>query len=261
MESAANAAFSLNRKLPPQSIPANIAGILTLIEEEDTQDEVAQRIDQPLEYGDDTETNLKFLKCEYNRDGDSWRSPFSNQYFPPLDAEVEDAYFPSGQLLELEKGTNKVLSEYTSLYFGDADASAYYFETTDTGFGACFLIKSHIQMAKGVESSQWDSIHTFTVEEAGGQHTYTLVSTIFLHLAFSGDHFGKAKIAGTSTKKTEKSYPSATENKQHLERMGGQMEQNESWLRNEMDNLYVNKTKQIINSARLTEHYKNNKLL
>lgn len=30
----------------------------------------------------DTVTGRDFLKCEYNRDGDSYRSPWSNKYFP-----------------------------------------------------------------------------------------------------------------------------------------------------------------------------------
>jgi len=78
MESASNTALSLNRKLPPSQIPANLAAILTLVLSEDDQDEIAQRIDQPLELVSDTAEGLDFLKCEYNRDGDSWRSPFSN---------------------------------------------------------------------------------------------------------------------------------------------------------------------------------------
>ena len=30
----------------------------------------------------DTVANKEFLKCEYNRDGDSYRSPWTNKYFP-----------------------------------------------------------------------------------------------------------------------------------------------------------------------------------
>ena len=98
---------------------------------------------------------------------------------PALSADVEDAFFPTGNLRDLEIASNKKLREYTNLYFSDAHSNAYFFETTDTGFGACFLIKS-----LGMDGATWDSIHSFTVEEEGDKHSYTLVSTIFLLLAF-----------------------------------------------------------------------------
>jgi capping protein beta len=40
----------------------------------------------------------EFLKHEYNRDGDSYRSPWSNTYFP----ECQATFFPSAPLLALE---------------------------------------------------------------------------------------------------------------------------------------------------------------
>ena len=39
----------------------------------------------------DEKVGKSFLKHEYNRDGDSYRSPFSNQYYPPADC----TFFPS----------------------------------------------------------------------------------------------------------------------------------------------------------------------
>jgi len=96
---------------------------------------------------------MQFLKCEYNWDGDSWRSPYSNQYFPPLDEGVDDAFFPDGDLLALERTTNERLREYVHLYFGDAQANAYYFETTDTGFGSVWLIKNERNGMSGCDIS------------------------------------------------------------------------------------------------------------
>ena len=56
----------------------------------------------------------------------------------------------------------------------------YFFETGDSGFGASFLIKNLLEQTKGVETSVWDSIHSFTVNEEGSSASYTLVSTVFL---------------------------------------------------------------------------------
>jgi len=32
----------------------------------------------------DDKENKEFLKCEYNKDNESYRSPWSNQYYPPI---------------------------------------------------------------------------------------------------------------------------------------------------------------------------------
>ena len=90
--------------MPGSQIFQNVENILAIVDDEDEQDEISQKIDQPLEVLDDN--GVPFLKCEYNWDGDSWRSPISNTYFPPLEADVEDAFYPTGQLLEMEKIAN-----------------------------------------------------------------------------------------------------------------------------------------------------------
>jgi capping protein (actin filament) muscle Z-line, beta len=85
----------------------------------------------------DTVAGREFLKCEYNRDGDSYRSPWSNKYFPQAS---EDAVFPSNDLLALEQKSNEVFQRYASMYFDHAFTSVYFFDT-EVGFGAAFLVK------------------------------------------------------------------------------------------------------------------------
>lgn len=52
----------------------------------------------------DTSNGREFLKCEYNRDGDSYRSPWSNKYYPEIYSEA----YPSNDLLKLEQKFNDV---------------------------------------------------------------------------------------------------------------------------------------------------------
>jgi capping protein beta len=61
---------------------------------------------------DDTVGKI-FLKHEYNRDGDSYRSPWSNQYFPQADS----SFFPSAPLLQLEQKANAMFATYVKLYY------------------------------------------------------------------------------------------------------------------------------------------------
>ena len=153
---------------------------------------------------------------------------------------MTDAFFTSGDLLEMEEKSNEVLRNYSKLYFNDALSSAYFFETNENGFGACFLIKS----VDG--DSSWDSIHTFTVE--GGD--YSLVSTVFLQVGFTASGT-KASVAGTCTKKTSKNVSGTSSNGEKIAIMGRMMEINESDIRSEMDDIYVGKTQQIVNTGRL----------
>lgn len=262
-ESVINKALDLNRKLPPSKIPQNVAALSQIITDEDQQDEMIQRIDQPLETIEDSIKGFQFLKWEYNRDGDYWRSPFSNEYFPqPNEEDMSEAFFPSDDLKEMEEKANKQLKEYAHLYFANPIANAYFFETTDTGFGACYLIKNVLSHEKSVQEGEWHSIHSFTVDEnITGKHTYTLVSTVFLRLELEGNTYGSLNIYGTNTKKTESIYPKTDNWDEHLVRFGKMLEANEGNLRNELDSVYVGKSKQIINTGRMPDHYKNTKTL
>ena len=97
MEDIENQALSLIRRAPPTNIALGVEHVVSLVDDEDTKDLIKQKIDQPLTFQTDTQEHLEFLKCEYNRDGLSYRSPYTNKYFPEMDEE-EQAYHPSEEL-------------------------------------------------------------------------------------------------------------------------------------------------------------------
>ena len=49
--------------------------------------------------------------------GDSYRSPWTNQYYPALEAGSDDAFYPSSDLLEMEQSANAVFQRYAKLYY------------------------------------------------------------------------------------------------------------------------------------------------
>ncbi len=59
--------------------------------------------------------SLDFLNSEFNKDGDSFRSPLSNQYFP----NNEGHRILSNEFRELEKYLNNFLKIYAKLYYND----------------------------------------------------------------------------------------------------------------------------------------------
>jgi capping protein beta len=81
--------------------------------------------------------NKKFIKCDYNRDGDSYRSPWSNQFFP----EIDDGFMPPDSLRAQELAANKVFDAYRQLYFEGGVSSVYFWELDDTAFAGAFLVK------------------------------------------------------------------------------------------------------------------------
>jgi hypothetical protein len=113
-----------------------------------------------------------------------------------------------------------MLREYAKLYYGDPLTSAYFFETNDSGFGACFLIKNELNQTKGVDASVWDSINSFTVEVSGSECKYTLVSTVFLQVKSGDKSQGLVNLSGTSSKTLVKSFKAIKSEKDHIERMG-----------------------------------------
>lgn len=78
----------------------------------------------------------KYLQCDYNRDGDSHRSPWSNQYDPP----IEDGFKPADKLRELEVEANELFDAYRELYY-EGGTSSVYLWSTEHGFAGCFLVK------------------------------------------------------------------------------------------------------------------------
>ncbi len=121
-----------------------------------------------------------FIKCEYNRDGDSYRSPWSNSYFPEAG---EGANYPSENLVALERKANEVFLQYTRLYFDEsAVSSAYFFDTDGVGAGAYiqyFLPALHLYtgnktVAKPVpETEAGDMIGAVVIDSV--QNTFTVL--------------------------------------------------------------------------------------
>lgn len=175
---------------------------------------------------------------------------------------MSDAFYPTGLLKEMEENANGMIKEYAALYFTNPIANTYFFETTDSGFGGCYLIFNELSHEKGVKRGEWHSIHSFTVDEnVTGKHTYTLVSTVFLKLELEDDTIGCLSINGTSTKRAEQTYDKTDQSMDHLVRMGQMLEKNEKFLRDELDSQYIGKSKQIINTGRIPDSYSNTKTL
>jgi capping protein beta len=100
------------------------------------EEELLSSVDQPLIAKVDTKTGREYLICDYNRDASSYRSPWSNEYDPPL----ADGMVPSARLRELEILANDAFDTYKELYYETGVSSVYLWDLEE-GFAAAVLIK------------------------------------------------------------------------------------------------------------------------
>ena len=68
-------------------------------------------MDQPLQVQKCKQTGRDYLLCDYNRDGDSYRSPWSNEFDPP----IQDGTLPSEKIRKIEIAANDAFDIYRDL--------------------------------------------------------------------------------------------------------------------------------------------------
>lgn len=231
------------RRLPPNKVEQNLSGLLNLLPDE--TDELLQRVDQPLEEATCHDTGRKFLLCDYNRDGDSYRSPWSNKYNPPLD----DGFTPPEKLRAMEIEANELFDAYRELYFEGGTSSVYLWDLQG-GFAGCFLIKKAVSSNKFVKQGEWDSIHVIEVRnESPTKAHYKLTTTVMLNMNVEKTEVGETNLSGSLTRQTEMSSP-VNEVKTHLANIGRMIEDLETDMRMNLNQLYILKTREVVNSIR-----------
>eukprot|EP00598_Pedospumella_elongata_P015248 CAMPEP_0184991170 /NCGR_PEP_ID=MMETSP1098-20130426/35631_1 /TAXON_ID=89044 /ORGANISM="Spumella elongata, Strain CCAP 955/1" /LENGTH=276 /DNA_ID=CAMNT_0027516543 /DNA_START=100 /DNA_END=930 /DNA_ORIENTATION=+ len=238
------ASLSLMRRLPPNKIEQNLNGLLNLIPEE--TDELLQRVDQPLKEGTDPETGRKYLLCDYNRDGDSYRSPWSNTYDPAID----DGFLPSEKRRNMEIEFNELFDAYREMYFEGGTSSVYLWDQ-DQGFAGCFLIKKNVEGDRYVKTGCWDSIHVVEAVENDSKTsaTYKLTTTVMLHMGVDRAELGDTVLSGSLTRQASQT-TGVSDIKTHIANIGRMIEDMENDMRSNLNELYILKTREVINVLR-----------
>jgi len=250
--------LNILRRAPPSDVDNNLERLIAL--RGDLDEELCQRVDTPLEVDSDEKTGQKFILCDYNRDGDSYRSPWSNEYFPAID-DGDDGFKPSAALRSLEIEANKVFDVYRHQYFEGGVSSVYMWDLDASvgSFAACFCIQKDSVSAKDDGfKGYWSSVHVFEVNSAAkkDEWSYKLTSTVLVSMPMKVQGLGDIDLAGSVTKQAQKSATLATyadEKQSHLELMGPMLEELELDLRGTIEGVYFQKTKEIVNGMRVTD--------
>jgi len=251
------AALDLMRRLPPRDIEKNLGNTLALAPE--LVEDLLSAVDQPLKAMKCPDTNKEFIVCDYNRDGDSFRSPWSNKYTPVLD----DGVVPSEELRRMEIAANDAFDQYREQYYEGGVSSAYFWDN-DGGFACCVAIKKESApkaspLAEGadpktttVSSGGWNSIHVVEarVSAADQKCRYKLTTTIMLSLDSSCEsHCSTSDLGGnlTRTLEKEKGFKDASS---HVANIGEMIEDMEGRMRDTLYEVYFGKTREVVNAIR-----------
>lgn len=248
MSEKIRAASDLFRRLPPSKLDENLKFACFLLDE-DTSEELLQIIDCPLKRRTCPSTGKEFLISENNRDMDSYRSPYSNEYVP----DFPDGIRPSDKLRELEVVANDLFQEYANQYFEGGLANAYFWDgESDDSFGACVLIQKDGSGIRGCEKGVWDSIHMVEVNiRKDGTADYRLISTIILSIEMKkGKANNELDLSGYMQRETSANGLPVNNFTKHVVNIGNLLQKQENSMTEQLQSVYFDKAREITRTLR-----------
>ncbi|KAK4550144.1 hypothetical protein LTR36_003111 [Oleoguttula mirabilis] len=246
-----DAALDLLRRLPPSSTQQNLTGIISL--RPDLEEDLLSSVDVALTARRCPTSGRDYLCCDYNRDGNSYRSPWSNAFEPPIEPEDAAELVPGGRVRRMEESLNAGVDVYRELYYEGGVSSAYLW-ALDEGFAGVVLFK---KTASGAGKGGWDSIHVLEVNEAATKRSahYKLTSTVILDLGLSSSSIDNLDLAGNLTRQTQSDlslggFREAEVEQGHVVNIGRMVEDMETRMRNLLQEVYFGKAKDVVGDLR-----------
>ncbi|KAI1200910.1 F-actin-capping protein subunit beta [Nemania serpens] len=260
-----DAALDLLRRLNPKYTSDHLNSLISLAP--DLTEDLLSSVDQPLAVRRCRQSGRDYLLCDYNRDGDSYRSPWSNEFDPPLQdapsggggggenqgggGEDQAAGLPSERVRRMEVRANEAFDVYRELYY-EGGVSSVYFWNLDDGFAGVVLLKKVATPGTNSEGT-WDSIHVFEAIDRGRSTQYNLTSTVILSLATGGledgGGAGQMDLSGNMTRQIDIELP-AENDEQQIANIGKLVEDMELKMRNLLQEVYFGKAKDVVGDLR-----------
>ena len=141
----------LLRRLDPKHTTTHLNSLITLVPS--LTEDLLSSVDQPLTISRCRKTGRDYLLCDYNRDGDAYRSPWSGEFETPTGGSgtggVDDqgnndgageGAVPSERVRKMEIRANEAFDVYRELYY-EGGVSSVYFWNLDDGFAGVVLLK------------------------------------------------------------------------------------------------------------------------
>ena len=220
----------------------------------------------PIKFNINTSDPLgPFIESEYNKDENSYRSPWSNTYFP----SKESTKILPKELRFLEEKINTIIKLYLKIYYNPENtiSSAYInFSDISHGFNCCVLIESKIKNSEILdENSFLDSTNIINVKFVRERNReeykvlYTTNTTFLFKLKMKNSEF---EFNGTENCENKKNayISDYFQAKTHLENIGKSIEENEGKLRLKLDKIYLEKNNYICKEIRSSDEETKNKV-
>lgn len=250
-----DASLDLLRRLDPQRVSSHLTDICTIVNDDELSQDLLSSVDVPLKVLRCPKTSKDFLCCDYNRDGDLYRSPWSNIYVSAdgtaessnqNDEDDEAPPFPLNILRQLEVNANDAFDVYRDLYYeGSGVSSVYLWDTEDDETLDAFAGVVLFQKQTDDGSGRWDSVHVFEVTaEDSSSALYKVTSSVILDMSKSA-----LSLLGLLTRQLEASQSltaGVNVETSHLINLGQLIEKSEYNLRNLLQDVYFDKLKDVV---------------
>ena len=146
---------------------------------------------------------------------------------------------------------NDLFEAYRELYYEGGASSVYLWEQDD-GFAGCFLVKKAVKDNEFVKTGTWDSIHVIDVKEnkADKKFVYKLMTTVMLNMTAEKTEIGNTNMSGSLQRQSETTSIVNDAKTQHAATIGRMIEDMEIDIRSSLHELYILKTREVVNSIR-----------
>ncbi|KAF7887228.1 hypothetical protein BOTCAL_0519g00020 [Botryotinia calthae] len=253
-----DSALDLLRRLNPKHTTTHLNSLIDLVPS--LTEDLLSSVDQPLTISRCRKTGRDYLLCDYNRDGDSYRSPWSGEFETPVggttpggiddqgnnDGAGEGAV-PSERVRKMEIRANEAFDVYRELYY-EGGVSSVYFWNLDDGFAGVVLLKK-VAPSSSNSAGSWDSIHVFEAVDRARTAHYKLTSTVILSLSTNGNELGEMDLSGNMTRQIEADLP-IQDDAEHIANIGRLVEDMELKMRNLLQEVYFGKAKDVVGDLR-----------
>ncbi|CAJ1401401.1 unnamed protein product [Effrenium voratum] len=251
------AALGLLQRLPPKDLEADLDALVAIAP--DLEPSLAPYVTRPLKVKEDLKANRYFIVSEYNCDGGSHRSPWTDRYIPAPpggDAEEERFFRPPERLKRLEETFNEVFEAYATSYYEGCVSSVYLWDLEE-GYAGAFLIRKELSKVLGDgKTGVWDSVHVLEVREAPNSHQvdFKLSSSVLLHAQVS-PKAEQTELSAHLTRQTDSKLDRRKKSGEdaHIVHIGMMIEDNENFLRHSLGCIHLAKQQTVLDSLRSVE--------
>ena len=244
------AAHNLLVHVPPKDVEDRMYDVIKM--NPSIADEMLSTTDVPFQLQTCPDTHRLFIKCDFNRDLDSYRSPYTSKYIP----ELPDGVQPPEPLRQMEVLADTAIETLKQLYYnGKGVGNCYTWEISETEFGIGVFIRKRLADGETTDdgsiiSGEIDSSDVFTVSRIGDNlFRYEQVSSVLLSLHLPLDVGEPLGVSGSLGSKKEKDL-TATCPIDHVANVFEMVERSNERFMSQISNIYVGKMREILQKCR-----------